>query len=356
MAKFDCTVYRPICTGIGVDEYPCIVWMKNGRIKERFHCRHDAESLKTFIFEMMQAKNAPNTGDNILKMDEEELPSLEVNLINDDFVDYSVNREVIQDSKTVEDSIENPYKVNEDDLASNEAKQDPGANVNKPNFDAAPENILARNENSALDYNSTTNLNDTADVPEEFKDDFVDTPTNDTLSEIEVDPLETNRTENSSKARDEEKLKIAVASNESISETVGPTVETPDDKIDAEDPSKPKENVDEKSVEENHEIKQKPHLDSPNSNEPSSNSSEVSSINSTVISKDESKEAAQPYPIKIISGEDSELLADSAASAPEEFSSENPTILKLESDSNSSEASEDISSNRSLTSSSSNSN
>lgn len=56
MAKFDCSIFRPICEGVGVEKYPSLVWMKNGKIIDHFKGHHDVESMKTYVFEMMRPK------------------------------------------------------------------------------------------------------------------------------------------------------------------------------------------------------------------------------------------------------------------------------------------------------------
>lgn len=303
VAKFDCTVYRPICTGIGVYEYPCIVWMKNGRIKERFHCRHDTESMKSFIFEMMQAKNAPNIDDGVSKIDEEELPRLDVN----DFVDIPGGGDVVEVSISKagkgKDSSENPSLVSEEHLEVNDADQ--GPDVNEANFDKAPKIISTRNESVDLDYNSTTNVSD-SNVKAEFIDDSIDTSKNGTSSEIEADSLETNLTESSSKARDEDKLEIAEAVK-AIDSNTG-TRNDADDfvKVSNEKFSEPA---------------------TTNSKEPSSNSSDGST--------DQLKVEVKSHFIKMNSDEDSESLADPATSDSEDFSPENSTKLTQVIDSNS---------------------
>lgn len=55
VAKFDCSVFRPMCQGIGVVDYPSLVWMKKGRIVELYRGQTDLESLKTYVFEKMRS-------------------------------------------------------------------------------------------------------------------------------------------------------------------------------------------------------------------------------------------------------------------------------------------------------------
>lgn len=63
VAKFDCTVYRPICEGIGVESYPSLVWMKKGEIVNYYSVSYDGkynvENLKTYVFEMMKQSPPP---------------------------------------------------------------------------------------------------------------------------------------------------------------------------------------------------------------------------------------------------------------------------------------------------------
>lgn len=54
VAKFDCSVFKPICDGIGIVDYPSLVWMKKGQIVEVYEGKKDVESLKTYVFERMQ--------------------------------------------------------------------------------------------------------------------------------------------------------------------------------------------------------------------------------------------------------------------------------------------------------------
>lgn len=54
VAKFDCSVYRPICEGVGVQEFPSIVWMKKGKIANFYKGEYDVESLKSYVFEMIK--------------------------------------------------------------------------------------------------------------------------------------------------------------------------------------------------------------------------------------------------------------------------------------------------------------
>lgn len=55
VAKFDCSVYRPICEGIGIVDYPSLVWMKKGQLVNVYKGQYDIESLKTYVFEKMQS-------------------------------------------------------------------------------------------------------------------------------------------------------------------------------------------------------------------------------------------------------------------------------------------------------------
>lgn len=65
VAKFDCSVFRPICEGILPHpiEYPSIVWMKRGEIFQHYTGKHDVESLKTYVFEMMKAPEVEEEDD-----------------------------------------------------------------------------------------------------------------------------------------------------------------------------------------------------------------------------------------------------------------------------------------------------
>lgn len=55
VAKFDCSIFRPICEGIGVEDYPSLVWMNKGKIVDIYKGKYDVESLKTYVFEKMKA-------------------------------------------------------------------------------------------------------------------------------------------------------------------------------------------------------------------------------------------------------------------------------------------------------------
>ncbi|CRK96813.1 CLUMA_CG009948, isoform B [Clunio marinus] len=65
VAKFDCSVYRPICEGIGAGpNFPSIVWMQHGKIVSRYEGYLELESLKTFVFDMSRSLDADAKNSN----------------------------------------------------------------------------------------------------------------------------------------------------------------------------------------------------------------------------------------------------------------------------------------------------
>jgi Thioredoxin len=47
--RFDCTIFRPICEGIGITKYPTLVWMEEGKIVKVYKSKQDFKHMKQFI-------------------------------------------------------------------------------------------------------------------------------------------------------------------------------------------------------------------------------------------------------------------------------------------------------------------
>lgn len=54
IAKFDCSIFAPICKGIGVQKYPSITWLKRGKVVDMFIGGTEIESIKTYVSKMVQ--------------------------------------------------------------------------------------------------------------------------------------------------------------------------------------------------------------------------------------------------------------------------------------------------------------
>lgn len=144
VAKFDCSVFKPLCEDVGVMEYPSLVWMKKGDVFEYYKGDHDLESLKTYVFEMIMSTKPtinssgktdvdPNIEENSRHYGSSELGKLgeeEINNINEEISadkdDEKDSTETLKDSMTVQsDKKEAPKVVSSEESSSYESEEKP---------------------------------------------------------------------------------------------------------------------------------------------------------------------------------------------------------------------------------------
>lgn len=140
VAKFDCSVFRPICQGMGIDQYPVVVWMKKGRIVDQYNGGQDAESLKTYVFVKMHPEIEEIPEDH----DEDFIQSDEKIEFEKDFIDSRGK---------LEDNSDESEKILKSD-SSNEGI-----------FIFTTESALDESESNA----ETSNVHEPADLPESAK-------------------------------------------------------------------------------------------------------------------------------------------------------------------------------------------
>ena len=168
IAKFDCSIFKPICDGLGVQKYPSIVWMKNGKITKEYTGILDEELLKSFVFDIMTNTDNSDLSDNI---DINKKPSE-----NDDGMDMN----------KIENSIEKIEDYDPEQDFDNQVVLDPPESV-KP--DSSPGIKEINNLDISSKDKTDSNLNEEIILDDEIKNGEVQNNQEDNMSEAGLDEI-----------------------------------------------------------------------------------------------------------------------------------------------------------------------